>query len=324
MPAAWLSADAPSGDVVLSSRSRSLRNLVGHRFPHQADRMELEEIMTKVLDANRASPLRMEVFRAMTAAERDYFVVSRICSHDFQWGAPGRALLVDSRCAVSLMVNEEDHLRLQALTAGWSIQGAESLHNEMLEELSLHLKFSFVNKWGYLAASPFNTGLARRYSAMFHLIGLAQARKLPDVMNALGSRRVVVRGLFGESSRAVGAFVQVSVTGGTRADFIGACEYLIEQERYARANQAGTVVPQKCAEAVTFAEAAQTMSLADSLRVLAWLRWGVLEGFFGNVSYRKVDAAIAQLDLMTGFDPKQAEVERADWMRQLLTSLRAI
>src|SRR5579872_1181420 len=123
---AWLGPDAPNSDVVLSSRCRLMRNLVGHRFPHAAPPDELIEIEGTVLDAVRRSEIPLERLRGITIAERDYLVGCRLVSPDFAWQSTGRALLLDKPRMVSLMINEEDHIRLQAITGGWAVDKART------------------------------------------------------------------------------------------------------------------------------------------------------------------------------------------------------
>ena len=113
---AWLSDDAPHGDVVLSSRTRVMRNLRSHRFPNRANESELMQIMQAILDAAKSVQSQLEIYKGLTNAERDYLVGCRLVSPDFEWTLPGRAFLVDADRSISLMVNEEDHLRIQALT----------------------------------------------------------------------------------------------------------------------------------------------------------------------------------------------------------------
>jgi protein arginine kinase len=110
-PPAWLAADAPSGDVVLSTRFRLARNLVGFRFVHAASDPELRHAMETVLAAAREANLGYEVHKGLTHAERDHLVATRLVSSDYEWTLPGRALLIDPDRAVSVMINEEDHLR---------------------------------------------------------------------------------------------------------------------------------------------------------------------------------------------------------------------
>jgi len=316
---AWLSEDAPHGDVVLSSRSRALRNLHGHRFPHRADTRELQEIMGKILDVSRASSLQLEVFKGLTNAERDYLVGCRLVSPDFEWTLPGRALLVSADRSLSLMINEEDHLRVQAISAGWSIDAAERLCRTCVETLGASLSFAYSPDFGYLAASPANLGEGRRQSAMFHLIGLAHRKRLPDVMKALAAEGISVRGLFGESSRAIGAFAQVSVIQGAKSAFVGACEYLIREERAARSSITLDDLMERAIQAKDFAASSRTVGLADALRVLAWVRWAAAAGVAGfDRRYREIDAALTTLEIRTTLEETAAARQRADFLRSIL------
>src|SRR5579862_4046731 len=124
-PPAWLAKDAPQGDVVLSSRSRVMRNLAGYRFPHSASNEELVEVLGHVSGA--LGPAEgYELHKDLASSELDYLVGSRLCSPGFKLDSPGRALLLDKDRTASIMVNEEDHVRIQALTAGWSVSTADA------------------------------------------------------------------------------------------------------------------------------------------------------------------------------------------------------
>jgi protein arginine kinase len=317
MPApAWLSIDAPHSDIVLSSRTRIMRNLGGHRFPHHAEPDELRQVAREVLAAAKSSGLDIEIIQNISNAERDYLVGCRLMSPDFATTAPGRALLLDKGRRMSVMINEEDHLRLQALTAGWSLHNSEEVANATLHELGKNLRFARSPRFGFLSASPYNAGEGRRLSAMFHLIGLAQAKRLPNVMKALSARGIAVRGLFGESSRAVGAFFQVSVSSGTRPEFVGACDYLIDQERAARSEVTPAAVAERTRQAADFAIASTTISLTDALRVLAWVRWASSAGSLGSGRHpREVDSWLTTLEVRGTADEAKAARHRASFLR---------
>jgi protein arginine kinase len=316
---AWLAADAPSGDVVLSSRCRVLRNVAGHRFPHTANQAELNEILHEVEDAIKAAHLELTVFRAASPVEREHFVACRLASHHFPIDKAGRALLLNRDNSLSVMVNEEDHLRVQGLTAGLSIKAASTVVDSTVKSLGKHLRYAWSPKFGFLAASPFNTGDGRRLSSMFHLIGLAQSRRLPTVLKALSSRGLVARGLFGEASRAVGAFMQVSATIGPVADFSGACEYLLTEERAARTDLGLALLEEKTAQAMEFLHSSESIALADALRILAWARWASSSSWKGlNIAPRQVDTLITSLELRTHMKEEHAAINRAELLRSAL------
>lgn len=314
---AWLSPNAPQSDVVLSTRVRFMRNLAEHRFPNSAGRKELEEIEGSVLSALTSAFAGGEVYRRISQAEREYLLVCRLVSPDLEWNLPGRALWVDQPREIAVMVNEEDHVRLQALTPGWSITRADDLARDALEILGQSLNWAYSPGLGFLSASPTNVGAGRRHSAMLHLIGLGQMRRLPAVLEALGVKRLTARGLFGESSRAIGAFVQVSMVNGDRAEFNGAIEYLMTNEREARAAMGADLVRKKVSDAVTMIRAASSLSMADALRAIGWLRLaaGLGESLWTE---RKIDALFPQLEVRLHASEMSAAKHRADVLRQVV------
>ncbi len=331
-PAAWLASDGSHRDVVLSTRFRVMRNLAGHRFPSSAGPDELRTIKKSVLSAassadrrlapdgsvrNRGS--RVDVYEAISPAERQFLIGSRLLSPDFEWRAPGRALLLDRARSVSLMVNEEDHLRLQAITAAWSPESAQASASSSLGTLESGLEFAYSPRFGYLAASPYNAGIGVRVSAMFHLVGLAHTGRLPTVLEALANRGMASRGLFGEASRAVGAYVQVSSTTGHREDFAGAGSYLVEEERSARASVPPDEVAERARAAALHAQSSRTVSLSEAFRVLSWIRWAAsVRGSGFPTGLRELDGWWAQMELRSSGDEAVAARQRAEFLRERL------
>jgi protein arginine kinase len=310
-PPAWLSPDAPYSDIVLSSRCRLMRNLRGFRFPHHAPLAELERVCELIVSSGRDG---FEVHKRLTTPERDYLLGCRLLSPEFPYQQPFRALLLDRSHTTSIMVNEEDHLRLQALTAGWSVDAARRTAERALSDLR-GLEYAQDEAHGFLAASPFNAGDGRRLSAMLHLIGLASRKRLPALLKALTARGLAVRGLFGESSRAVGAFVQISSTERGQNAFMGACEYLIREERDARGIVPREEIAERTRAAIDFALPARTLGLADALRVVAWIRWAACAGLPGYVSPRVVDAWLTRIEVRALDDEQHAGRARAEFVR---------
>jgi len=316
-PPEWLAREGTHREVVLSTRVRYMRNLRGHRFAHLADSAELREIERQCTGAiSRMGGL--EIQRNASPAERDYLVACRLVSPDFPWTKSGRALALDARRTVSIMVGEEDHLRIQALSPGWSLDQAAAAAESALSGLSKELDFARSPKYGYLSASAPNCGPGIRQSAMFHLIGLAHSKRLATVIRALNSQGLVVRGLFGERSRAIGAFVQVSTTGSSLPQFVGACDYLLKEERNARAGIAGPVPQTKIEETREVIAGARQASLADALRILAWLRWcAAIEP--NASSLRTVDALIPEIALLESLGDERAGRARVDLLKRVLS-----
>lgn len=313
----WLSSDGPEIDVVISSRVRFARNIQGHRFPNHCSADESWIIARKIEEASR--PLKLDRFQKMSLAEKEYMLGARLASPEFLELAEGRVLLLNQTRSLSIMVNEEDHLRLQVLTPGWSIESGYDEAREVMAVLQKSLTWSKAAPWGYLTASPYNIGPAARLSAMFHLIALAHLKRMGPVIQALTSTGLVVRGLFGESSRAVGAFFQVSATRGEMAPYVGSAAYLLRLEREARAEIGRTELQRLVTEAVAFAVEQKELPLHDALRVLAWVRFAAASSLpFAPTSVREVDDLLTTLEVQAPADPKQASQTRAHTLRPFL------
>jgi len=315
-PPAWLDQEGAHREIVLSTRVRHMRNLRGHRFVHTADAGELNEIASKVSRAI-AQLGDFEVLRHATPAERDYLVACRLVSPDFPWTAPGRALALNASRTMSVMVGEEDHLRIQALTPGWSLGQSSSSAESALKGIGDALEFSWTAEYGFLASSAPNCGDGMRHSAMFHLIGLAHTKRLGTVIRALGSQGLVVRGLFGERSRAIGAFVQVSTTSRSLPQFVGACDYLLKEERSARKGVPESTPRQKIDETRAALAGARGTSLADAMRILAWLRWATSVSE-SRGKLHSVDALIPELALLESLGEDRAGRARLSLLTRVL------
>lgn len=219
------------------------------------------------------------------------------------------------------MVNEEDHIRLQVLSAGWQMDGQLEAAHQMLGKAA-GLCFAESPTFGFLLASPFNSGDGVRLSAMFHLIALATTRRLPKVLNALDAIGVVSRGLFGEASRAIGAYLQVSVNSRERTKMSAAAEVLIQEERAERIKVGREVLVERAGEAAQFAISSRKISLADSLRVLGWLRWAAAERLEQHApSVRQVDIWLTELELTQGVS-SEMDRQRAIKLRSMIESVR--
>lgn len=321
-PPAWLETDAPDGDVVISSRFRAARNLVGYKFPHRASSEELRKIQSLVKAAAEHSPIPFEAMMNLTEAERDYLLGSRLVSADFPHRDIGRMVMLDQSRVVSIMVNEEDHMRIQALTAGWSVWTAEETARQIINHLEAELRFMSHPEHGPLTASPTNLGGGHRRSALFHLIGLAHTKRLKRMIKSLNHLGLVCRGLYGETSLAIGAFLQISSTSGSVADFRGACTQMIREERMARREVRREEIADKAQQAADYAIRSNEISMRDALLVLGWIRWATsieLPGF--RAAPRAADAWSSMLEVHGTQDVRTANRHRAEFLRQRLESL---
>ncbi len=313
----WVTQDAPRRDIVVSTRVRNMRNLVGHRFPHSASPSELLTISESVELACR--DLGFDVFTRLTTEERDLLVASRLVSPDFDWLAPGCSVFYDRAAEATVMVNEEDHLRIQALTAGWALESVLERTTATVERLAGRLRFAWTPKLGYLAASPYNTGSGVRLSAMVHMVGLSHLKRVEPVVKALAARGLVIRGAFGEATRAVGAFSQVSLLNGDESDFRGAAEYLIREEANARFGADRSVVAETVARTTEYCLRTDTIGLGEAMRALGWLRWAAADSIDqATYSVADVDRTLLSLDIRSDAKGPGAGERRSALIRALI------
>lgn len=304
-------------EVALSTRVRRLRNLQGYPFPGKASDRDLEAISAVVSSEIRRRHVPLSPFALYSHADRDYLVSCRLISPEFKWQEPGRTVMLSGDRDIALMVNEEDHLRLQTILGGWRLEEAIDLSDRCLQMLN-GLSWARTTALGYLAASPANMGKTSRHSVMLHLIGLGQCRRLPKMMTALREKGLSARGAFGESSRAVGAFLQVSDIKGDLDLLVGAVDVLIKEELAARAQIEASEAERLVDGATGFIRSQNTMTLSDALRALGLVRWGAIMGIGPAAGdHRRVDVLLTKLELGE-LDPGAAAEGRAALIRKSL------
>ena len=232
----WLKGTGPNSNIVISSRVRLARNLDRMPFSHWAQRKRLEEIMIMVLDAaSRTSYLKGAMFLKMSDLDEidKLFLVERhLMSPEHEKEGEFKALIVDPKEVVSIMINEEDHLRIQSLQSGFNLTEAWRIANEIDTELSKNLPYAFSAKLGYLTACPTNTGTGLRGSVMIHLPALVFMGQISKILQATAKLGLNIRGLYGEGTEASGNLFQVSnqvALGRTEEDLIDGIERILKQ-----------------------------------------------------------------------------------------------
>lgn len=247
----WYLETGPDGDVAVSTRIRLARNLAEYPFPsrlnNESARKADEQIKTAFFAAlpsnqnssqNEFSYYDMQQLtpaRAMSMAER------HLISPDFAQKRDFGALLLSGDESVSIMLNEEDHIRIQSMLPGMQLKEALDKANFYDDMLDAKLHFAFDENFGYLTACPTNLGTGLRASVMLHLPAIARSGSLQSLANAISKLGLTIRGMFGEGSAAKGAFFQISnqiTLGITEAEAIenlrGVCVQIMAQERSAR------------------------------------------------------------------------------------------
>jgi len=209
----WLAKRGPVSDVVLSSRARIARNIEGIFYAHRADEGELEKVVESVLDASSAAGFdRNDFFRNDDLSERQriVFIERHLISPALASNEGNRGVLVKPDELDSIMVNEEDHLRIQTMRPGFDPEGALEGARGIEDRLSNELTFSHSREYGYLTACPTNMGTGLRLSVLIHLPALVLTKEIQKVIRSAGQLGMAVRGYHGEGSDIVGNLFQIS------------------------------------------------------------------------------------------------------------------
>lgn len=339
----WMMGDGPQADVVLSSRVRLARNLEGYAFPHLLPESRATEVIDKVeLGVREVNLLgvapRVELFRLaeVPPLERQVLVEKHLTSPALAQDARGKAVAISEDESVSVMVNEEDHLRIQILSPGLNLEQAWSSASKVDDGFEAKLPYAFHQARGYLTACPTNVGTGMRASVMVHLPALVLTNQAGRLFNTLGQFGLAVRGYFGEGTEALGNIFQISnqiTLGRSEEDIIanltGVVHQVIEHERKARehlSRQMKAQLEDRIGRAYGILTGARIMTSEECMRLLSDVRLGVDLGLV-KVDYRTLNELLvatrpAFLQKMAGkeLNPFERDVRRAGIIRQRLTA----
>lgn len=336
---AWYQQTAPQQDVVLSTRIRLARNVASLPFGSRLSRDQREQLDTQVQQAletihlgdNSLSFLRLD---DMDPVERQALVEQHEISPDFAKNPDGRLLVLSQDGSISIMVNEEDHLRIQVLHSGLALKEAYELCNRLDDVLDSQLGFAFDRKLGYLTACPTNLGTGLRASVMLHLPGLQQQKMISRLADTVGKLGLTIRGTYGEGSGVVGAVYQLSnqiTLGITEKDAMENLEnvtaQIIQSEEQARKAlaQNQTALEDKLWRSYGVLKNARLLSSEECQQTLSWVRMGVAMKLLPPIPY----STLNQLLLTTGsasvcknegqlLRPEDRDRVRAGYVRKVL------
>ena len=301
-PAAWLDGDNASA-VVVSSRVRLARNLEDAAFPGWAGEEERVRVWERLRASFAAVPALETALcignEEMTDLERTLLFERHLVSleHARQGRGSGLALRADEQ--LSVMVNEEDHLRLQALSPGLNLRACWQRVNALDDALEADTRYAFSPDWGYLTACPTNVGTGMRASVMLHLPALALLDEMSRTVKGIQKIGLAVRGLWGEGTEAHGNLFQVSnqVTLGEREETLlerleQVVRELMEHEENARGRlleKRETLLRDQTGRAVGILGRAHILASREALDLLSALRLGIESGMLKDVDRRVID-----------------------------------
>lgn len=322
--------------IVLMTRVRLARNLAGQPFPGWAKPAQRTRILETCRDALAATaPMKKSLaigLQELTDLEKQILVERHLISRELMGSTQGSAVVISRDQSLSVMVNEEDHLRIQVLRSGFQLKKAWNTINELDSSLEEHLDYAFSPTLGYLTACPTNLGTALRGSAMMHLPALVIAGQMEKVVRAVNQLGMVVRGLFGEGSDASGSIFQISnqtTLGEGEEDIIkrlqSVLQSIIEHEVNARAKlleaDSGKLFD-KVGRAFGILQNSHLLSSSEAMNLLSLIRLGVDLGMFSDAYRSVIDRLFIQAQpghlqhsQSAQFDASRRDLLRAERLR---------
>lgn len=210
----WLSGRGPEAEIVFSSRIRLARNINGLAFPSRVNSIQGKAVLDKIKGVySQVKKLKKSIFVNMTevnALDSQFLLERHLISQEHIISDKNKGLIISPDETISIMVNEEDHLRLQVILSGFDLKKCWQILEEIDKDLEKKISFSFLSDLGYLTSCPTNVGTALRASCMLHLPALTFTKKINKIIELLTRISFATRGLFGEGTQALGNFFQIS------------------------------------------------------------------------------------------------------------------
>ncbi|PLR77928.1 protein arginine kinase [Bacillus sp. V3-13] len=337
----WMSAEGPDSDIVLSSRVRLARNLNEFTFPtlyssEEATRI-LKTIEERVLTGGPGSFAKLELLKMeeLQPLQKRVLMEKHLISPQLAEDSNSGACLLSENEEVSIMINEEDHIRIQCLFPAFQLKEALDMANKVDDWMEEQVDYAFDEKLGYLTSCPTNVGTGLRASVMMHLPALVLTQQINRIIPAINQLGLVVRGIYGEGSEALGNIFQISnqmTLGKSEQDIVedlkSVVSQLISQERSARealAKTSNIQLEDRVFRSLGTLSNSRVIETKEAARCLSDVRLGIDMGFIKNVS----KTILNELMILTqpGFlqqyaggplRPNERDIRRATLIRERL------
>ena len=336
----WMEADGPESGIAISSRVRIARNLAGKPFPHQLNNENAEEVLTAVRQLveggsliGQTGPLELGLLSELSAVDRQILVDKHLISPDLINNFENKAVVLRNDEVISVMINEEDHLRIQCLLPGLQLNEAWRLINQVDDGFESILDYAFSERLGYLTACPTNVGTGLRASVMLHLPALVMVKQLKEVLNAISKVGLTARGLFGEGTEALGDLYQISnqitlglVEEDIVSNLIAVVRQIISQEKATRTallNDRQHFVKDRVYRAYGLLKNAHILTSDEAMRLFSDLRLGAEMNLLSGIPIKLLNVLMVRiqpafLTKLAGRDmpPHRRDVFRAEMIRK--------
>lgn len=337
----WYIEKGPESDVVMSSRVRLARNFKDYPFPFKMNKEDGEKVIEKVKDAVFNSSysegdFEFKDMQKMSLIDKQVLVEKHLISPNLVAGRTGSAAIISRDEKISIMINEEDHLRIQCLFSGLQLDKAWGLCNKIDSLLEENIDYSFNETLGYLTCCPTNVGTGIRASAMLHLPALTMTGYIRGMLEICGKLGIAVRGIYGENSEALGNLFQLSnqiTLGQSEEEIINSItnigNQIINQERMLRAElhkQNPFRFEDKIYRSLGTLSNARIISSEESFKLISDVRLGVDMGIIKDIDVSKLNEILLKIqpaNLQMGFEktlsPDDRDIKRAEMIREKLS-----
>lgn len=320
--------------AVITTRVRLARNLNDYPFPVRMTQAQKQQLCDKVYDAVKDI---MEFDRidmdTLSQSQAIALVERHLISPDFVKNTAGKTLLVSKDKSVAIMLNEEDHIRLQVIKSGLCLSDVYAIADELDDKMSQKLSFAYSEKLGYLTQCPTNLGTGMRASVMLHLPALQKSRALSKITSNLSKLGMTIRGIYGESSEPKGAMYQLSnqvslgISEKSAIDNLkNIATELVTQEIKARDRIVSDIeVLDTISRSLGILKTARVISHAEAMTLLSNLRLGVSQKVVESLSLESIDELMCDIqpaNILSRFGDtlsvRERDIKRADYLREKL------
>ncbi|APW59984.1 protein arginine kinase [Paludisphaera borealis] len=339
----WLRGAGPESDIVMCSRIRLARNLADFPFTNRASRSEKAEIEAHFKSALEGAKIEAGYFdvNGMSNLDRQFLVERQLISRELSSGEGPRGVAVTPKENIAIMVNEEDHLRIQYMLSGFRLPQVWDEITALDDQLEDDIAYAYSSSLGYLTACPTNVGTGIRVGVMVHLPGLVANKQIDKVFRALQKINLAVRGFYGEGSQAFGDFYQISnqqTLGKSEEELIKILTDVVPQVlQYERSARQELVTGRRqhlhdqVSRAYGVLKTAQTISSEETMLLLSSVRMGINLGLIDDLSIATVNELFIQtqpafLQKLRGSElgVEERNVARASYLRSRLGNGRPV
>ncbi|MCY6957330.1 protein arginine kinase [Clostridium brassicae] len=339
----WLDTETDNTDMVISSRIRLARNIKDIPFPNKLNEEQGKDVVKNIEDAFYSVPYTEQQYKTIYLWQSDNvlnnsYLEKHLISSKLINNKDKAAFMLSNDETASIMINEEDHIRLQSITGGLNLKEAYEYTNKLDDLLEEKLEYAFDERLGYLTACPTNVGTGLRASVMVHLPALTINREIVGLLNGLTQVGMTIRGLYGEGSQGEGNIYQISnqITLGLSEEEIltnltGIVNQVINQEKLTRDqiySKRKYELEDKILRSVGILKSAVILSSREALNLLSNVRLGVEMGIIKDVNkkvlnklFLDIQPATMQKKFQDKFNDKERDIKRAKLVKESLKSV---